>query len=81
MAFYHEFLTSSTRVNLADRNSVVQDALMESFLSRFPDFRENPYIQRMGLRHRLLTALLLRKQRLAVHLIMKLNNLLKGKHI
>lgn len=81
VAFHSIFLTSTVRVNLADRKSPVQERLMESFLSRFPRFRDNPYIQRMGLKHRLLTSLLLRKRFLAVHLIMKLNNLLKGKHI
>ena len=81
VAFHSIFLTSSVRVNLADWRSPVQDQLMDGFLSRFPDFEANPYVRGMGLKHRLLTRLLLKKRRLSVHIIMKLNNLLKRKHI
>jgi len=81
VAFYNQFLTSSTRVNLADRTSPVQDELMEDFLRKFPDFQQNPYVRTMGLQHKLLTFLLLRKCRLCVNWLMRLNNALKHKDV
>ena len=81
MAFHHEFLTASVRVNLADPKSPAQDTLMETFLTEFPNYADNPYIKSMGRRHKLLTWLLMRKRRMAVHLIMKVNNLIKDKKV
>lgn len=80
VVFYNQFLTSSTRVNLADRTSPIQDELMEDFLRKFPDFQRNPYIRSMSAQHKLLTFLLLRKCRLCVNWLMRLNNALKHKH-
>ncbi len=81
VAFHSIFLTSAVRVNLADWKSPLQDKLMNAYLSRFPDFQQNPYVRSMGLKHKLLTWLLLRRRRLSVHIIMKLNNLLKRKDV
>ena len=75
MAAYHEALTSVTRVNLLDPKSPVQDALREDFLARFPNWRENPYLKRWPLKHRLLLALIVRRQYGLVHLLMKANQL------
>lgn len=80
VVFYNQFLTSSTRVNLADRTSPVQDELMEDFLNKFPDFQRNPYVRTMSAQHKLLTFLLLRKCRLSVNLLMRMNNTLKHKN-
>ena len=79
LAFHSQFLTSSVRANLADWRSPVQEELMRDFLEKFPNFRENPYVKGMSRGHRLLTFLLLHRMRLSVHLIMKLNNLVKGR--
>lgn len=79
LAFHSQFLTSSVRVNLAEWNSPVQETLMRDFLEKFPHFRENPYVRGMSRGHKLLTFLLLHRMRLSVHLIMKLNNRLKGR--
>ena len=79
LAFYCEFLTSSVRVNLSDWRSDVQEELMRDFLSKFPDFRKNPYVRKMSRKHKLLTWLLLHRFRLTVHLIMTANNRLKDK--
>ena len=79
MAFYNAFLTASVRVNAAAPGSEVQEALMNWFLAAFPDWRNNPYIRRMGAGHRLLTQLLMRRMRRSVHLLMKLNDLVKNK--
>ena len=77
LAFHSQFLTSSVRANLADRRSPVQEELMRDFLKKFPDFRENPYVRSSSKGHKLLTFLLLHRMRLSVHVIMKLNNLIK----
>jgi len=81
MAFFNQFLTSSTRVNLSDRESPVQDTLMEDFLRKFPDFRANPYVRSMSLQHKLLTYLLIHKRRRAVNLLMRANNLVKRRTV
>lgn len=79
MAFYNAFLTASVRVNAADPKSEVQEKLLQWFLAAFPNWRENPYIQGMSRKHRLLTRLLMRRMRCSVHVIMKLNDLAKRK--
>lgn len=73
MAAYHELLTSSTRVNLINPKSPVQDALLEDYLSRFPGWRENPYIRSWPGKHRLLLSLILRRRRTLLHALLKLN--------
>ncbi|MDO4990228.1 MAG: glycosyltransferase [Eubacteriales bacterium] len=77
LAFHSQFLTSSVRANLADWKSPVQEELMQDFLNKFPDFRENPYVRASSKGHKLLSFLLLHRMRLSVHVIMKLNNLIK----
>ena len=78
MAAYHELLTSSTRVNLLDPRSPVQDALLEDFMARFPHWRENPYLRRWPKKHRLLVKLIVHRQRLLLHGLLKLNEWKKG---
>ena len=75
MIAYHEALTSSTRVNLLDAQSPVQDALLEDFLGRFPGWRANPYIRAWPKRHRLLLALIVSKRRWTLHALMSLNRM------
>ena len=81
LTFHSQFLTASVRVCMADTKSPVLDNLMEDFLKKFPDFETNPYIQNMGKKHKLLTRLLLNKNRFAVKLIMSANSLIKGKKV
>ena len=81
MCFYHELLTSSTRVNQIEPLSPIQDALLDDFLSRFPDFKENPYVRQMPSKYKLRTDLILRKRRRALHAVMKLNNIVRQKKI
>ncbi len=81
MAFYHELLTSSTRVNQIDPKSPVQDALLEDFLSLFPDYQKNKYVQNMPHKYKLLTDLIVHKRRKELHAVMKLNNIARRKHI
>lgn len=81
LAFHNEFLTGSVRVNLADPRSDVQETLLRDFLKKAPDWRENRYVRALPLRHRVLTALLMRRRRLCVHMLMKLNNLVKNKKV
>ncbi len=79
MSFYNAFLTASVRVNSADPGSCVQDELMEWFLRSFPDWRSNPYVRDMSGKYRLLTWLLMHRMRRSVHLIMRVNDLVKNK--
>lgn len=81
LAFHCVFLTSSVRANLADWKSPVQEELMQDFLQKFPDYRENPYVQSMSRQHKLLDHLLRKRMRGSVHLLMTLNNRLKGKKV
>lgn len=79
MAFYNQFLTSCTRVNLAQWNSPVQAQLIANYRKKFPDYKDNKYFLAMPGKHKLLEKFLSRKNWLMVHLIMKANSLLKNK--
>ena len=81
LAFHNEFLTGSVRVNLADWKSDVQETLLRDFLQRAPDWQNNRYVRALPFKHRLLTWLLMRRMRLSVHILMKLNNLIKDKKV
>lgn len=78
LSFHSQFLTSSVRANLACWNTPVQDALIDDFLKKFPDFRRNPYIMNISKAHKLLLRLFLKKRYLAVHLLMRANSVIKG---
>lgn len=78
-AFYNQVLTSTTRVNLADWRSDVQDALYEDYLNKFPDYLKNPYVQGMSKKYKLIHFLIRHKLRLCLHTVMNLNNKIKGK--
>ena len=80
MAFYHQLLTSSTRVNLIDRHSEIQDELLLNFREKFPRYRENPYIQAIPRKYKLLLFLIERRQHLALNLVMRFNNAARGKN-
>lgn len=79
LAFYHELLTASARVNLIDPASPLQERLLEDFLGKFPDFRANRYIRALGVKHRLLLRLILRRRRRALHLVLRANEMTKRK--
>lgn len=79
LAFYHEFLTASVRVCLADAHSAVLNKLREAFVSEFPDYARNKYVLAMPAKHKLLTFLLTHNMPSAVRFLMKLNNSVKNK--
>lgn len=81
MAFYNQFLTSCTRVNLVQWNSPVQETLIEDFISKFPNYKNNHYVQTMPLKYKLLEQFISRKQWFFVHSVMKLNSILKNKKV
>ena len=81
LAFHSQFLTASVRVNLADYKSPVQKQLMQDFVAKFPDYRNNPYVKKMSKQHKLLEFLFRKRLCLLAHIIMKLNNKLKNKRI
>lgn len=78
-AFYNQVLTSSTRVNLADWRSDVQDKLYSDYLEKFPDYLENPYIRDMSKKYKLLHFFIRHRLRLCLHAVMLMNNIVKGK--
>ena len=77
LAFYHCFLVGSVRVCRGDPHSKVLLKLRDAFLSRFPDYRSNPYVSRMPAKHRLLTRLLLARRYGAVAALMRFSDRLK----
>lgn len=80
MAAWHELIASTTRVNLIDPESEVQDRLLEDFTRRFPNWQENPYIRNMGKKYRLLIRLITQKRRRELNLLMRANNAVKQKN-
>lgn len=60
VVFYNVFLTGSMRICTADPASPLLPELREALLARFPGYAENPYVRAMPLKHRVLTALLMR---------------------
>lgn len=79
MCAYNELITSTTRVNLSDPKSQIQDQLLNWFLQNFPDYAENEYIKSMPAKLKLLLNLTVNKRRKSINHIMKLNNFLKKK--
>lgn len=79
MFFYHEYLTSVTRVNLIDPKSKIQMLLRDDYQNRFPDYRKNSYFLQAPRKYRLLEQLIRRGQWRAVNLLMTGNNILKGR--
>ena len=72
--FYNELLCSVDRVNMADRDSDVQNRLTDWFLAHFPDFRNNRYIQSMPWKYRLILALILKRRFRLLHVLVCLND-------
>ena len=79
MGFYHEFLTSVVRVNLTDPKSKIQAELRDDYRSRFPDYQNNRYFRRAPFKYRLLESWIRKGNWKAVHLLMKMNNRVKGR--
>lgn len=73
--FYNELLCSIDRVNMADRSSPVQDRLLDWYLERFPDYKNNRYIAEMPWKYRLLFSLILRRKYGFLHVLVKLNDI------
>lgn len=78
-AFYHQVLTSVTRVNQADWKSDIQDQLLIDFSDKFPNCRDNRYIKAMPHKFRLIAFLIHNHMYFTLHLLMKLNDKVKGK--
>ncbi len=81
LAVKHQLLASTVRVNLADPRSPLQRELLEDLDRKFPRWRENPCLPTLPAQHRLLLKLMDRHACGAVHLLMRANNLLKGKKL
>ena len=77
IAFYNQFLVAPVRLCLADMKSPVLDELVDNFLSNYPDFRQNPYVQAAPKKYQLLYRLMERKHYRAVRFLMKLNSKVK----
>lgn len=79
MALYHELITSTTRVNLIDPQSDLQDKLLQDYTAKFPNYRQNPYVRQMTKKLKLLLYLIERRRHREVNLIMRVNTKVKGK--
>ena len=77
--FYNELLTSIDRVNLIDRKSPVQDQLLDYYLENYPDYQNNRYFKTMPLKLKLIYQLIIRRRWLALNILLRANNLIKGK--
>lgn len=77
--FYNEFLTSVDRVNLIDKNSIIQDKLSVYFIRSFPDFRSNKYVRKMNLKHKLILYLIYHRYFGLLNFVLNINNKVKGK--
>lgn len=81
MALYHQFLMASTRLSLIDPTHPAINAIRDNFMEKFPDYRNNPYISTLSLRYRLLLLLIRHRRWRAVSLLMRMNNLVRGKKL
>lgn len=79
LTFYNQFLAASVRVCLVDPKSPVLDELVDNFLSRYPHYRENPYVKAAPKKYQLLYRLMERKYYRAVQFLMELNSKVKHK--
>ena len=72
LAVFHVYLTAGVRVALADRKSPLLRELAAYVEERFPGWRQNPYLPKLGGKRRLLVSLLEKKWYWAVSLLFKL---------
>ena len=72
LAGFHVYLTAGVRVALADRKSPLLRELAAYVEERFPGWRQNPYLPKLGGKRRLLVSLLQKKWYWAVSLLFKL---------
>ena len=78
-AFHNQFLTASVRVCAVDATSQILSQLRQEFITRFPGYKNNPYINSISKKHRLLSTLLFAGRYKSVAAIMKINDLIKKK--
>lgn len=72
LAVFHVYLTAGVRVALADRKSPLLRELAAYVEEKFPGWRQNPYLPKLGGKRRLLMSLLQKKWYWAVSLLFKL---------
>lgn len=77
VAFEHELITASVRVAMSDAKSPVLDQLREDFFSKYPDYRQNPYIQQISFNRKLPLLLIRNRHYRALRCIMRLNETIK----
>lgn len=78
-AFFHQVITSSTRICLANPKSPELYTLYEDFISKFPEYRRNPYMKTLSKKYKLLHFFVRHRMYNVYYLIMRANNILKGK--
>ena len=79
LALYHQVLTSCDRVAQLDPASPLLPRLVDDYLQKFPDFRQNPYVRAMPAKHKLLLGLILRRRFAEVKALMALNDRVRRK--
>lgn len=77
--FRHQVIAACARVCLADWKTDVPDKLYSDFLSKFPNYMQNRYIKADSKKHKLIHFLIRRRMKLTLHILMKMNNFIKGK--
>lgn len=81
LAFQHQLIVSTTRVNQIDPKSGVQVQLKENFLQKFPDYRNNPYVGHAPWQEKVVLFFILRGWYPLLHTIMAWNRRRKGKEV
>lgn len=77
--FYNALITSTDRVNLIDAKSDIQEQLLKYYTEKFPDYKNNPYVQKMSGKLKLLHFLIVHRQRDALHLVLCANERIRKK--
>lgn len=81
LAFTHQLIVATTRVNQIDHKSPVLSQLKNDFLQKFPAYRSNPYVQQLPKKERLVLYLLLHNHYDLLYTLMSLKKKLKGKSL
>lgn len=77
VAFHHQLIVATTRVNQIDPHSPIQKKLVEDFFAKHPKFEESSYSRTLSKKQTLLYFLIRRRWFGLLHLTMELNKHLK----
>lgn len=81
LAFKHQLIVATTRVNKIDPHSPVLLQLKEDFLHKFPDYQNNPYVIHAPWQEKMVLFFILHGWYLQLNTIMTWNKKRKGKDV